>query len=472
VRASRFVSLAVALAFLGPGAVSSLAASGSELSDEPLPLQVDKVPERPQPLEPIGPPFLGTGVIGPGFELPTGAWWQPQLLIWGEIRMGVHTFNPLGDSDTQRSQFANRVDVFAELEVSPTERVVVGFRPFDETGEFSGCVFEDPVFDEECDGHYEKEPQVLFLEGNFGELFPKLDPEDRWALDVEFAVGRQPLIFQDGFLINDTLDAVSLSRNNITLPGTTNTRVAAIYAWGEVNRGVGRAINREDGGAQLYALLVETDFPWSTVNFDIAYVDSDDRPSRGSSLHAGLSFIQRIGKLATSFRVLVSENFDDAQLLGNPSARDGVLVFGELNFVPPRTHNNLYVTYFAGAGEFSSAARGPAAGGPLGLTGLLFGAVELGTYGAPLTSVVDDATGGAIGYQMFFDNNRRWITAEFGGRYNWNGDVRTNDGGGGVALSIQQALFRRFVLRADTFGVLIEGEDPGWGARGEIRMRF
>ena len=151
--------------------------------------------------------------------------------------MGVHTFNPLGDSDTERSQFANRLDIFAELEVSPTERLVIAYRPFDKNGEFSGCVFDDPVLDEECDGHYEEEPQALFFEGNFGEIFPKLDPEDSRALDIEFAVGRQPLIFQDGFLINDTLDAVSLARNNIALPGTTNTRVAGRLRPGPICRG-------------------------------------------------------------------------------------------------------------------------------------------------------------------------------------------------------------------------------------------
>ncbi len=59
-------ALVIALAgcsVLGVPAVATAAKEESALSDEPLPLQVDKAPERPQPIE-LGPPFLGTGVIG------------------------------------------------------------------------------------------------------------------------------------------------------------------------------------------------------------------------------------------------------------------------------------------------------------------------------------------------------------------------------------------------------------------------
>ena len=47
--------------------------SGSRLSDIPLPLQVEDVPDRPTLLLELGEPFLGTGPFGPEVELPTGA---------------------------------------------------------------------------------------------------------------------------------------------------------------------------------------------------------------------------------------------------------------------------------------------------------------------------------------------------------------------------------------------------------------
>ena len=55
----------------------------SGLSDEYVPLQLDAVPDRPKPLLELGPPFLGTGEIGPGFTLPGGAVWRPSFLLLG-----------------------------------------------------------------------------------------------------------------------------------------------------------------------------------------------------------------------------------------------------------------------------------------------------------------------------------------------------------------------------------------------------
>ena len=45
----------------------------SRITDERLPLQLDGFPERPSYLIELGNPYLGTGRIGPGFTLPTGA---------------------------------------------------------------------------------------------------------------------------------------------------------------------------------------------------------------------------------------------------------------------------------------------------------------------------------------------------------------------------------------------------------------
>ena len=63
--------------------------AGSGLSDEPVPLQLDAVPDRPKPLLEIGPRFLGTGRIGRGFTLPGGAVWRPSFVLFGGVRSGV-----------------------------------------------------------------------------------------------------------------------------------------------------------------------------------------------------------------------------------------------------------------------------------------------------------------------------------------------------------------------------------------------
>ena len=65
-------------------------------------------------------------------------------------------------------------------------------------------------------------PETLFFEGDFGEIFPGLDPYDTKLLDYGFSVGRQPVLIQDGLLINaNRLDAVTVTRN--TLNGTAKS---------------------------------------------------------------------------------------------------------------------------------------------------------------------------------------------------------------------------------------------------------
>ena len=64
----------------------------SRLSDEEIPLQTEGFPERPKPLLELGEPFLGTGTLNPGYQLPTGAVWQPSLLVFGTYRTALQTF--------------------------------------------------------------------------------------------------------------------------------------------------------------------------------------------------------------------------------------------------------------------------------------------------------------------------------------------------------------------------------------------
>ena len=337
-------------------------------------------------------------------------------------------------------------------------RFVIGFRPIQDDDDFSGCGFE-PGSDE-CDGEFDGVPALGFLEFNLGEVWPNLDPDESLALDIEISTGRQPLLFQDGMLINGIVDSFALTRNNITLGPTTNTRVTGIVGISNIHRGD----NQLDGGATLGALVIETDIPATTINLDLAYVGSSD--DDGDSFHAGLSFIQRIGHFNTSFRALVSENLDGE----SAAASDGALFFSEVNWIPPRTHDNVYLNVFVGVDEFTSAVRDPTTGGPLGRTGLLFAAVGLGNYGPPLGNVADNSAGASIGYQKFWNRGRTWLLFEFGGRAGWDGDDSQDGLAGGVTF--QQAIGQRFVARTDTFLGHREGGDLGWGARFEILMKF
>jgi len=429
--------------------------AGSRLSDKPIPMATEL--QRPKPLVEIGDHFLDTGKLQRGFQLPGGAIWQPSLLIFGNYRTAIQTFNDVAPRVTE---WANRLDVFANLQLTGTERAIIGFRPIDNQREYAGFQFEpDRGFKSVADGNV----QVAFFEGNLREMIPDLDPKDTHALDYAFAVGRQPLLLQDGILLNDTIDAVGVVRNAVHTPWTSGLRLDAIYGWGHINRND----NLPDNSAQLFALNAAADLYWTTMELDAIYVSADKKT--GDGVYGGLSGIQRVQlfgeSISTSFSIDGSYALDHQ----TPAVSDGVLFYGEMGRSPKGTPDWMYVDAFWGIDKFSSAAREEDAGGPLGRTGILFEALQLGHYGAPLGNRANDAFGGSVGYQMFWDLFRRQLILELGGRHD-------NSSSGfdafGVGGRLQQAFGRHLILGADAFVAAIANHAPGYGARSEAQIKF
>lgn len=450
---------------------------GSRLSDVPVPLQLDGFPERPDFVLELGNPYLGTGRIHPGFRLPGGAIWQPTLIAFGSLRTAVQSNER---DDVRVTEWVNRLDLFFNLQLSGTERLVVGFRNLDRDGDFTSYIFEpdpgDPAFqqrygdDDRWREELDADIESLFFEGDFGELFPNLDQRDFGRTDVGFAIGRQPLLFQEGMLIADSIDGVGLTRNTLLPTNTSNYRMTLFVGTGDVHRStLAGGSNLEDEDASLYALLTSTDLRRSTIDADVAYVDGDEMT--GDMFVAGVSAVQRIGLINTSFRLLGSVAVDDETSFST----DGALFFSEVSWTPHHTHDLFYFTTFAAGGEFSSAARGPASGGPLGRAGINFAAVGLGNYGAPLSSRAESVAGGAVGYQKFYGaRKRRQLIGELGVRYGLGSAVAS---AGAATLRHQMAFGRRLLLVTDGFvgyreGLGVLDDDTLFGGRLELQVKF
>ena len=162
----------------------------SRLSDEPTKFFTQgDIPERPALLLELGDAFLGEGNLSSGFELPTGAVWQPSLWVFGTLRSALQTIDT-GDAD-RITEWANRFDFFANLQLTGTEKIVLGIRPLDKNrpGQFSGYTFE-PDDDDGFDNELNANIRTFFAEGDFGSLFPDLDPVGTSILDFGFTVGR------------------------------------------------------------------------------------------------------------------------------------------------------------------------------------------------------------------------------------------------------------------------------------------
>lgn len=430
-------------------------------TDEVIPFKstaVRDIPQRPTPPIEIGDGFFKPGKIGNGFTMPGGAVWNPTLLAYGTYRTAIQS--SYDGNGNRTSEWANRLDMFANLQLTGTERILVGFRPLDRKGRFTRYTFGPDARNNRFDNQLNGNVSTFFIEGELDQLVPAINPRGTKPLDIGFSLGRQAINIQDGFLINDTLDALALSHNNILVPGTSNMRVAMLWGWENVNRDD----NIEDSNAHIFGLFTETDFHHNVVAVDLAYVHSPDGPN-GDGIYIGASSRQTIGWLHSRFRVMSSYALDNE----NAAVSTGTLLFTELSWSPKSTHNVAYVTGFWGIDQFASAARGPANGGPLGRAGLLFAAKGLGTFAPALSNRADDAIGGAIGYQMFFNHYRTQLTTEMGGR------MSTRDSGVdafGVAMGVEQAVGQHVVLLLDAYSATRDGNDPAHGIRGEMTVKF
>ena len=123
----------------------------------------------------------------------------------------------------------------------------------------------------------------------------------------------------------------------------------------------------------------------------------------------------------------------------------------------------------AGIDNFRSAARDPATGGPLGRTGILFAAIGMGRYGAPLSNGADGSIGGAIGYQLFINPIVNQFIFELGAR---KGTRAGDDTSIAAGARYRHVFGQHIVAQVDVFGALNESRSDAYGGRFELRVEF
>ena len=425
------------------------------LSEDAIPLE--DLPKRPRPLLEIGNGFLEPARISQGWTLPTGAVWQPSFMLWGTARSA---FQAETGSGLDQAQWANRLDLFGQLSLTPTERFVVSIEPFQGGGEFTGYRFGVDGAGSEFVSDFNFSPDTFFFEGDFGEIFPKLDRSIGPPLDLGFMVGRVPVHFQDGFLVDDRMTAFGLVKNSILADGTSNLRLSVIAAWDGVHRGD----NSSGRDTLLAGLITEFDRVETTWSVDAVYVNGDEG---ANGAFAGVSAIRRIkGRWNLSSRLLGSYKLNQAD---DEAIDDGLLGVLGLSFAPKGTHNIFYANAVAAAGHYVAASRGADRGGPLGRIGILFEAPGLGSIGAPLANDADHVFGGAVGTQFFFNHARTQLVLELGGRGQFDSSRAR---AAAVGLRLQQALGQRVILRFDGYGGYERGEGGFVGGRSELVLKF
>ncbi|HVC55786.1 MAG TPA: hypothetical protein VND95_07510 [Stellaceae bacterium] len=432
------------------------------VSNKPIPLLgVGTLPLRPQPLLEIGNGFLATGPLSQGFELPGGAVWQPRLWVFGTMRSALQEFY---NGTTHTGEWANRFDLFANLQLTGTERLVVGMQPlnYDASGAFSGWRLAPGRSGGKDD--LNANIRTLFFEGDLGSTLPVLDEKGILPIDFGYTVGRQPLFYQNGMLINDNVTMVGIARNSIHLPYTSNILLDFLYGWDHVQR-PNRPLTLMGQQPSLWGLSTSADILESTYNIQLLHIS--DAAQFGNGWYVGAAAIQRIGLFNTTLRV--NNSIAD----GRPTAvsTNGTLVSLETSFTPFRSDDIVYFNPYVAFGNFTQAAKDPIVPGPLGGLGITYAAYGIGTAVSPLNSAANDVAGFATGYQAFWDSHRRSLTLELGVRENTAGSHGTFNAQA-IGARFQQAIGQRVLLEIDGSFTRQEDHNNAFGLRTELDYQF
>jgi len=422
------------------------------------------IPARPKLWIEKGDAFLGTGKLDAGFTVPViGAVWQPRLWSYLIFRSALQTFNNGNPRTERETEWANRLDVFVNLQLTGTEKILLNLRTLDNNNprRFTRYSFDgrQKGFNEFLNVNVE----ALFFEGDFGSLFPVLDNAGIKPIDYGFTIGRQAITFQEGMLINDTIDAFGIVRNNIPFPGTSNLRISAMWGWNRLNRNdTGR-----DANEHLFGVFIAADTHVSTFNLDLIYV-ADNRNADG--LYIGASAIQRIAALDNMSTALrVNASFATEREIPGNVIGDGALISLELSKTPHGSDDIVYFNSFVAIGNYTQAGREPIVGGPLANMGILFASPSLSTHLSELNPFTDNVFGAVLGYQAFYDHKRRNLILEVAARHDYDNDGFDQLGFG---FQLQQAVGRYVQLQLEGFYTLNENRQDGAGARAEIQVVY
>lgn len=404
--------------------------------------------------------FLSPGPVDPGFETKTGARWRPSFMIFGNLRSAVQSYEPAGGPRT--TEWANRLDIFGNFSLTSTERFLIGFRPLDDEGDFTGYAGGPGVANDGFVNGFDGEPHTFFFEGYLDELFPNLDPHDRRNLDFGISIGRQPIVLQDGILANDDIDSIGITKHNLFRMNASATRISAFVGFHELHRND----NLRDSSARFFALSGCFDYPGMTLEVDGAYVTGDAYQG-GDAAYFGIGHLAQLGYWHSTFRANASFAMNSRNAR---AAADGWLLTHQLSRTLPFNDDVLTLSSFFEIDDYTSAARGPATGGPLGNFSLLHQAVGIGTYGPAIDNDFDSQAGGSVTYQHFIDEaESKQVIASVGGSGSTDGG---NDTTGALVLQYQQAVSENLLWAVGGFGSVTTEGDKGFGMRTELNRKF
>ncbi len=415
--------------------------------------------------------LYGTGEVGEGIVLfGEKNRFFPHLLVFGDWRTAV-AFNR--NNGNEVGQIATRLNLFADLKLTATERILMFYEPLRNNGNATRLVFEDDKSNgASFEFEIEDEPTTLFFEGDAGAIIAGITDEFQ-TYDRPIAFGRVPLLFQNGVWLDDAFlgGAFTIPAQNSSTFDITNYDLTFFAAGAEVTTDafVKDTGGNDDNEAAMIGVKGFFDMQEGYLELGAAYLhDKKQKDDDESYLNLTAAFSKRyFGKISNATRVILNVG-QESPRQGKRTA-DGFVLISENALI---THLPLtlipYANFWLGKDAPQPAARGD---GLLKNIGLAFETDALTGF-PTLDAAGRDTFGGALGVQYLFALDQQ-LVVEAAAVIPWDGE-------NGVAKDEQFALSARYqiplsnqwILRADgIYGFLVDDQDV-FGARMELRLKF
>ena len=417
-----------------------------------------------QPWVEWGRVFYGDGITprGKNWFGPTNLG-RPEFYVYGDYRSGVIAGrNNVGRTDN----WANRLNLDMDLQVTDTERFHGFVGPLDDGGDFSRIELVNGRLDSE----FVFDPNLVtgFFEGDLGAMLGGLHGTSS-PFELPLTVGLVPLLFQNGIWMEDAVTgaAVSLPARHSRLLNWSNYDATFFAVFDQLNS---PAFGRDEHAAQAFGTAWFIEAYGGYIETGYAYVRDRNRPER-SYHNWTASFTRRYRhRISNSLRVIVNSGQD---LPRASRSADGVLLLMEntwitsapLTFVP-------YANFFVGWNRPQSVARAGASGGILRNTGIHFDTDGLNGL-ATLDVTGNDTAGGSVGVDLIGRDLNRQLLLELAyltphGNLNTNVPDDQFAAGGRYQFPISNATLLRF----DVMYGWRRGLEDVYGTRMEYRWKF
>ncbi len=436
---------------------------GKRPIDEPRP-----VIELGQPLYTVGPLAGGYNVNGRK-NLVT-----PAFSIFGDWRNAI-AYNDNGHGK-KIGEFATRLNLETDLELTATERFHALIRPLDQNGQFDRNEFFGPNR-HGSRGGLNGNLRTAFFEGDAGNILAGLTDKYQ-SFDLPFSFGLMPLIFQNGIWVNDAITgfAFAIPARNSPALGISNMDLSFFAGFDKVTTpGIKNADNNfVEHGLKVFGAAGFVEANQGFWEGGLGRVEGNGTLSDFNYDSATLAFTRRYGGwLSNSLRGVWT--FGQHRQDNKQQTADGVIFLMENSLVSAHELTLVpYLNLFAGFDRPQSLLRNGDAGGILFNTGILFETDGL-TLFPKLDDTGQDTYGGALGVEYLFDLDQQ-IVLEAATVQVRNGDLAAGRPAKGdqygIGARYQLPLTKAVIFRSDIMYGWRDKDDDVAGARSEIRVKF